>query len=337
METEPPRLGITRNNNTPTTPYQCSPSSSSQSRVNMLHLELVSHFTTNMRGGLFADDAIAAELGPKILKYAIASPFLMCETLSLSALHLSTLCPERRQCLREESAKLQTEALQLFTSSVKQITVENVIPAFLYTGILGLHHFCDTFSMPSKSLDSFLDRLVQSIKLLRGIPAILSGWWEFLLSSDVKLLLQESRENIDRDDEVVQHFRKLSSCITESVDLDPHQCQVYEAVIKQMTWVYRSQPTLDGIDHNHSPWMITTWPILVSSEFIDLLSQQKPEALLILSYFSVLLHKCRKFWTVGDGGRFLLEILGEHLGGQWEPLLAWPKSIIYMSAQVYND
>jgi hypothetical protein len=136
-----------------------------------------------MSGNLLAYGTEAAELSPKIVKYAFSFPFLMCELLSLSALHLSTSCPERAQYLRDESAKLQTEAICMFNDFVKYICTENVIPAFIYSGVLGLHHVCDTFSAPSQSLDSILDRLVQSIELLRGIREILFGWWDFLLDS----------------------------------------------------------------------------------------------------------------------------------------------------------
>jgi hypothetical protein len=69
-------------------------------------------------------------------------------------LHLSTSEPERAQSFRDESAKLQTEALRIFNDSVKEIDAENVVPSFIYSGLLGLHYFCDTFATRSESLDT---------------------------------------------------------------------------------------------------------------------------------------------------------------------------------------
>jgi hypothetical protein len=302
-----------------------------QPYLNILHLELLHHFTANMSGNLLAYGTEAAELSPKIVKYAFSFPFLICELLSLSALHLSTSCPERAQYLRDESAKLQTEAICIFNDSVKYICTENVIPAFIYSGVLGLHHVCDTFSPPSQSLDSILDRLVQSIELLRGIREILFGWWDFLLDSDVKALIQQGQE-VERHDEIEQRLSELCDGITQSVGLDTAQSKVYETAVKQMSWVYRSRPSLAEINEEHNPWMITTWPILVSAEFVDLLSQRKPESLVVLSYFAVLVHMGRAYWAIRNGGRLLIDAVGAHLGEQWDPWLAWPRSIIYTSS-----
>ena len=252
--------------------------------------------------------------------------------LSISALHLSTSQPEKAQSFRDESAKLQTEALRIFNDSVKEINAENVIPSFIYSGMLGLHNFCDTFATRSESLDNFLDRLVQSIRVLRGVRTILSGWWEFLLNSDIKALIQEGQAVADRNDEVVQHLDELCSRIAQSAGLDPSQSKIYEEAIRQMIWVYKSRPSSDVMDEKHNPWMITTWPIVVSTEYTNLLAQRKPEALVVLSYFTVLLHKCGEFWAIGKGGQFLLDVLGAYLGGQWEVWLAWPRSIVYASS-----
>ena len=256
----------------------------------------------------------------------------MYEALSLSALHLSTSHPERAQSFRDESAKLQTEALRMFNDSVKEINAENVIPAFIYSGLLGLHYFSDTFATPSESLDDFLDRLVQSLRLLRGVRAILTGWWEFLLNSDIKTMIQEGQAVSDRSDEVVQHLDELCGSITQSAGLDPSQSKVCEDAIRQMIWVYKSQPSSDLMGEKQNPWMITTWPIMVSPEYMNLLAQRKPEALVVLSYFTVLLHNCSGFWAIGKGGRFLLDVLGAYLGEQWKAWLAWPRSIIYVSS-----
>jgi hypothetical protein len=281
-------------------------------------------------GGLFKTEVSV----PKITKYALLSPFLMYEMLSLSSLHLSACHPSRAQTLRDESARLQTEALQMFNDSVKEITKENVIPAFLYSALLGLHAFCDTFSIPSESLDSFLDRLVQSIRLLQGVRGLISvdGWWQFILDSEIEPLIQLGQPVIDADGDVVQHLEELRDCIVESPGLDPSQPQVYQETLTKMIWVYGSRPPPAFLDESYHMWMITTWPITVSAEYVDLLAQRKPEALVILSYFAVLVHRCRSFWAIGKGGQFLLDVLEAYLGEEGDAWLAWPRSIIHTSS-----
>jgi hypothetical protein len=283
-----------------------------------------------MKGLLFSRENTEETIS-KVVKYALSSPFLMYQTLSVSSLHLRTSHPSRAQSLKDESARLQTEALQMFNDSVKEITAENVIPAFFYSALLGFHYFCDTFSMPSESLDSFLDRLVQSIRLLQGVRAVLDGWWEFLFNSEIKPWIYQGEPAIDRNDEVVQHLEKLYGHITESSVLDHPQSKAYEEAMRQMIWVYKCQPSSEVEDETFSMWMMTTWPIMVPAEYANLLAQRKPEALIILSYFAVLVHKCREFWAIGEGGRFMLDVLEAYLGEEWNTWLAWPRSVIYPS------
>lgn len=66
------------------------------------------------------------------------------------------------------------------------------------------------------------------------------------------------------------------------------------------------------------------WPVLVSPEYIDLLLQRRPEALVILAHYAILLHYCRDSWMFGDGGRFLIESIRDFLGPDWTEWLEWP-------------
>jgi hypothetical protein len=142
--------------------------------VNLLHLEIFHHSTSDTSKDLFLDDT-AIDTRPKLLEYAFSLPFLMHEILAMSSLHLSTIHPSSPHLYRRESTTFQASALKLFNKSVKEVTDTNLIPAFLFAGIFGLHFFCDIFSTPSSDLDHFLDRLVQSIKIWAGVRAVIAG------------------------------------------------------------------------------------------------------------------------------------------------------------------
>ncbi|KAK0724868.1 hypothetical protein B0H67DRAFT_598333 [Lasiosphaeris hirsuta] len=73
------------------------------------------------------------------------------------------------------------------------------------------------------------------------------------------------------------------------------------------------------------------WPVRQSAEYVSLLSQKRPEALVVLAYYSVLLHRARDHWLVGGAGRFLIQAIGEHLGSSWADWLAWPNRNIDFS------
>ena len=59
-----------------------------------------------------------------------------------------------------------------------------------------------------------------------------------------------------------------------------------------------------------------------------MLDEQRPEALIILSYFAVILHRRRKCWIINDSGQILIDMISSRLGRRWAERLAWPRSQI---------
>ena len=297
-------------------------------------MELYHHFMDD-EAEFFFMSAGAVAARPNFMGYTLSSPYLMTEALALSAVHLSMRDPSRGPMLREVAANLQTEALQIFNESVKEITADNVVPAFLYSGIMALHFFCDTFSTPHENLDVFLDRLVQSIKLMRGIRAIIGRWWEFLLNSDIKGLILDGQQRLEvaeastqKNDTVLQ-FEHLCDRIGASENLDPSEREICQEAVRQCIIVLMSELEATAVAGNPNPRTVTSWPVIVSAEYVNLLVQRKPEALVILAYYAVLLHRCRNFWVVGNGGPLLFDTVEKYLGPESDPWLIWPKSVIY--------
>jgi hypothetical protein len=70
------------------------------------------------------------------------------------------------------------------------------------------------------------------------------------------------------------------------------------------------------------------WPVLISFEFLQMLRQRRPEALVILAHWAVFLHYHRDFWVFGDSGRFLLESTRKYLGTYWDDWMAWPMEVL---------
>jgi hypothetical protein len=50
----------------------------------------------------------------------------------------------------------------------------------------------------------------------------------------------------------------------------------------------------------------TRWLILIPPAYTELLAQRKPEALMILGHFAVIIHKLRACWIVEDAREQLL-------------------------------
>lgn len=152
---------------------------------------------------------------------------------------------------------------------------------------------------------------------------------ELLKDSDISCLLQDGQAPVvDRDDEVTHAFEDLRTRFSESHNLSAFESKVYCEAITGLIRVYNSQALDSTSDGPPNARMVTVWPITISAEYTDLLSERKPEALVVMAYFSILLHSKRAFWAVGDAGRVLLTAIKEYLGEGWFEWLTLPEGMI---------
>jgi hypothetical protein len=82
--------------------------------------------------------------------------------------------------------------------------------------------------------------------------------------------------------------------------------------------------------HNAAINGVTTWPLLLDIEFGDLLEQGRPEALVILAHYGMLLHRFRGSWLFGDSAGFVVDGVTRFLGRGhgWEDWLEWPCEVV---------
>lgn len=79
---------------------------------------------------------------------------------------------------------------------------------------------------------------------------------------------------------------------------------------------------------------VIAWPVMIPEEYVDALHMGRPEALIILAHYAVLLHTYRQLWVFGDGGRFLIESICDSFGADWEDWLEWPMEVLRDSSSL---
>jgi hypothetical protein len=303
--------------------------------VNATHMELF-YFIIDGADWTTGGDHLKGSR-PHIAKYAFTHPFLLNELLAVSALHLSTRRPAQQSFYRDEATRLQSQGLRLFNETTRDLNNENIIPAFLFSALQGIVTFFETFHDPTyeaSDYTTFFDNVVQSVRLLQGVRAIVAPWWQFLLASEIKDILDVDEDrtvNLDWADEVVDRFESIRAHISQSPELNPAQAVVCDKAIEELIYVYRAafahgrEPTPEEqAAAQHS----TRWLILVPPGYTELLVQRKPEALVILGYFAILLHRLRDCWNVGDAAERLLLVVEAHLEEPWLGALSWPNVFV---------
>jgi hypothetical protein len=74
--------------------------------------------------------------------------------------------------------------------------------------------------------------------------------------------------------------------------------------------------------------MIFQWTMLASPELAGLLATKRPEALILLGYYALLLHYGRSLWQVGDTGEYLLGLIVDYLAPEWHIWLEYPQRMM---------
>ncbi|KAI1290968.1 hypothetical protein F5Y03DRAFT_388680 [Xylaria venustula] len=73
---------------------------------------------------------------------------------------------------------------------------------------------------------------------------------------------------------------------------------------------------------------VLRWVVTVRPEFVELIEQRRPEALIIIAHFGVLLHDARDCWIFGDAGAYIIRSITGFLGSYWAEWLAWPNEML---------
>jgi hypothetical protein len=308
----PPHFSISSNSDDPFT-------------VNMLHIQLLHHFTTETTKTIMFDESDAKRSQDVTMKAALSAPYLMQEILALAALHMSVLFPDQREFYHHQASGLQTCALSIFNSSHLEVNAGNCIPIVLFSSLLAMHSLCDVVTSPDDDFSNFLNSFIRCLDLHRGIRAIASHSWHLLRQSELQGVLEAGEELHCTTDLVGKECDDLRALLN-SADVGQTSMKACQAAIDHLQRTFDMEQMSGGRNNT-----FTTWPVLVPAEYMDLLMKRSPEALIILAHYAVVLHSHREDWFISEGGRYLINSISRHLGSYWDKWMAWPNSVLLES------
>ncbi|KAK3361791.1 Upc2 protein [Lasiosphaeria ovina] len=265
----------------------------------LLHLELLHHFQSELSVIITSSQPNAGRMMQLAVSEAFSKPYLMDELLALAAAHKSCLSSSTSPDIhnatfyRTEATRLQTRGLAHFNAAQAELSDDNCVAIFFYSAMLGHHMLFNTFSpLP--------DRITGSH---RDLSTLLDNFVQCLsLHRGIRVIASESWQSLQT------HIQARLTAMNGAVK------------------ALQSRFDVARVQQSEIP--IQDWPVRVPTEYISLLKQRQPEALVILAYYAVLLHHARNYWAVGSTGEFLIRSITEHLGSYWAEWLAWPNEVL---------
>jgi hypothetical protein len=314
----------------PVGPLHCTHyDASSDAVINLDHMELLIHITQdsdifNLGTGVESYRASGLALG---LREAQRAPYLMHAILAFSAQHLAYLHPGGSKHYLSQAVSLQTRAITLFNTAWTDVDASNCVAILLFSSILGHHLLAETLTKrDSDDLDAFIERYVQCVNMQRGIYVIAESAWPLLMETELEPILSMSHYFTSRDP-VGNECWSLHDLIDGSHCLSDEEEDATRTAIKYMQIGFDASEAEMEPSHNRHQ-MIYSWTMLLRPDFTTMLVRRQPEALILLAYYAVLLHRGKTLWQVGDAGTYIFKLVAQYLGKGWDQWLGYPRECI---------
>jgi hypothetical protein len=263
--------------------------------------------------------------------------FLKHGILGLSALHLASKNPSERTKYQLKAAYHQNVALPQFRAAIANPTEDNCNALLAFTQLLILH----CFAAGEQDNDLLLVRGKESglpdwLHVTRGSCTIFRSVWHFVRHGPfIKLLIAEEQkwqlDPVPENPEISRRLtRLLAPLLTASKDLlaqkgpDAPTLSSLPAALLELS---RAFSKAEGVSTNSVSTLWTTvhlWPVRVSEDYIDLLRDRNPGALILLAHYCILLRRLDSQWYSFKYSQRLLLRIYSQLDLEWRQWLDWP-------------
>lgn len=302
--------------------------------VNLNHVELLIHAISDKElfnlGDRIGD--YSSNISP-ILERCLNSPYLLHQLLAFSARHLAFLHPERAPSYLHQAVTLQTRAVSLFNAAWTEVDQSNCVAILLFSVALGHHLLADTLAKRDPGgLDGFMCYYVQCMEMHRGIYTVARTAWPLLMESELGPILSFSSQFTSRRPRG-NHCQVILELVDGSSGLEEMDREACRLAIQYLQVGFDAILAEEEEDEPNRYQMLFSWTMLAPPEFTDLLAAKRPEVLVLLGYYALLLHYGRSMWQVGDAGTYILEMVVEYLGPEWHHWLQYPREMIAKSLE----
>jgi hypothetical protein len=226
----------------------------------------------------------------------MSTPYLMHQVLAMSALHLSIIRPERRTFYHQHATGLQARAISIFNEAHPRLDLagDDVLEIFLFSSLLVLHLLCDTFYYERQSSEHFFQKITQFLPVYRGVMTVVAEGRDKLSATEVGSRLELARRYTSTDPQGLECAALYD--MLDSTELEADSRRALNEAINYLQQMIDAQQSGPVPERTRVP-VFVTWLIILSPEYMDLLRQRSPQALVVFAHFAILLHRGRSLWV----------------------------------------
>lgn len=295
-------------------------------------LELLHHFSTVTYATLA--DACASANNRELwqvhaVRLGFKHEFLLRAILTVAALHLRYLNPLRSSYYDLMASTHQNFALETARDALTQVDENNCHAIFTFSVLIVI---MTSASLRKQAGIEARQEILKWFLLLRGCNSVLQLHWDTLRSGFLYPLLEE----VNQTETTATHSIKdadrimdlLTTCCYSGLSGDDGEAsKAYTMTVYELMKTFSQVSIL----RDRGQGLILScciWPNTIPQKYLELLADQKPQALVILAHFAVLLHWADKEWFMRGMARYLLDTIRSSVGDEWHDALQWPSSVI---------
>lgn len=289
------------------------------------HFALFHHIENHKTDVMMANE-LTQHLVNMSLEAAPTTPYLMNAILALSALHLASIHGEQQaEYYSILATQLQSRSLILFNEACEELSEATCLPMFFFSNITGVQVLHQTLKGDRDDFPAFLNRFASYLHIRRGVRAIVDDWWPSIRQT-LASPLTDQNDKSDKDGSLSHEAYILHKMLDQS-DLSAASIQVCRNATEVVQRSFRMYHRIAKAS-SHRLAAIIAFPVHVGTEFVRILNQPNPEALVILAFYAVLLNWCRDAWIIEDADCFMIQAIADRLQGHWSQWLIFPVSVM---------
>ncbi|KAL0929778.1 fungal Zn binuclear cluster domain-containing protein [Colletotrichum truncatum] len=305
----------------------------------ILDLELMHHFTSTSYLTFSSSPMVQKVFQSNIPNEAFNHPFLLHQILTFSAYHKAFLQPSQRHIYLPYAAKHQNDAINQMRPALADINSSNCHAIFATSTLLTLSAFA-TYPSQEKYDPAFssIPSMLDIFTLTTGMRTIFRTWDQDLRKGPLGDFFSNGfRNTVVRtvDVKLQPLFDQLSYVVYKLMELRLPRFEydvVNEALLSLIECVTKvsSANTLTAPAEFRALLM---WPGSMSKDYLVLLREQHPAALMLLAHFCVVAHMAEPFcWFLEGWAKALMAVITAQIcDSPWAEFIKWPQGIVTMN------
>jgi hypothetical protein len=219
----------------------------------------------------------------------------------------------------------QSLALPLIRSELESINEENCHAVYACGHLVTKYAFASPRSSEAQVFSPGMGEVSEFLPLVRGAFQVADHCLDWLLAGPLGASMEKPLDetpdlNLNADDGL---FARLLPVLQAGRDEDGEACCEALNVLRKLLAMAATPDQTIAVKT-----LVLSWPAQISQRYIELMSERKPEALVVLAHYCIMLKMIDSFWFMKGCAARLLDQCRRDLSKKWHPHIEWPLSVV---------